>query len=93
MIPQNCDESFENVADICDNFPSLGGKFVNKNYDESSDSKETDIESDFDDEIPDEKIFVPKLQLDRLLTARSIKSGILKSVLISIKDVNNLIYI
>merc|ERR1711937_81315 len=32
------------------------------------------VESDFDDEIPDEKIFVPKLQLDRLLTARSIKS-------------------
>ena len=66
---------------------------IEKKYDESSDSKETDIESDFDDEIPDEKIFVPKLQLDRLLTARSIKSGILKSVLISIKDVNNLIYI
>lgn len=54
---------------------------IEKNYDESSDSKETDIESDFDDEIPDEKIFVPKLQLDRLLTARSIKSGI--------KDINN----
>ena len=40
MIPQNCDEIFENVADVGNNFPSLGnyelgGKFVNKNYDES----------------------------------------------------------
>ena len=41
----------------------------------SIEDEETDIESDFGDDIPDDDIIVPRLQLDRLLTSRSIRSG------------------